>query len=218
VPGGVFERFDSWEGERFYGPANLSLSATQLAQWGSEWWRAPLRALRASATAPALIGANRSGLTLGNWYCARGKARCHYLGHHEGFHHMLYWDSERRISIAMVSNNALAPALQQRLQRALVAFAEAEPARARRELAAPLADVPPPLGRFELGPRDMIEVAAAGERRAVRRRGVEYPAYPVGAGICYVPGLDAYISGLPGGRLGWLTLYEDVRVRPTIGR
>lgn len=213
--GGKIERFDSWEGELLYGAANFSVSAAQLAEWGSEWWQSRLQPIRQAATTPARIGRGSSGLTLGNWYCAQGGRRCHYLGHHEGFHHMLYWDADRRISVAMVSNNALAPGLQQRLQRAVVAFAQAQPERARRELAAPLADLQAPLGRFELGSGEVVGVAARGERRSVRRRGVDYPAYPAGTGIRYVPGLDLYLAGSANGRLLWLTLYEDLQSKAT---
>ena len=204
-----FERFDSWEGERFYGAANLSVSANQLARWGSEWWRPRLSPIRPLATRPANVGLGRSGLTLGNWYCADGGRRCHYLGHHEGFHHMLYWDVDRRTSIAMLSNNALSPAFHQRLQRALAAFAEGRPERARRELALPLAESDVPVGRFALASGETVEIVAAGQQRLVRRRGVEYPAYPTGSGIRYVPGLDVYLAGARGGRLHWLSLYED---------
>jgi CubicO group peptidase (beta-lactamase class C family) len=206
---GEIERFDSWEGELLYGTANFSLSAAQLAQWGSEWWQKRLRPIRRGATTPARIGGNKSGLTLGNWYCARNSRRCHYLGHHEGFHHMLYWDADRRISVAMLSNNALAPGLQQRLQRALVAFAEAEPERARRELTTQLADTQVPVGQFKLASSETVDIVAHDERRSVRRGGVEYPAYLIGSGIRYVPGLDLYLAGAPNGRLQWLTLYED---------
>ena len=147
---GEFERFDSWEGETFYGPGNLSISAAQLAEWGSKWWEPQLGTIRELATTPARINRNQSGLTLGNWYCAQSRRQCHYLGHHEGFHHMLYWDSDRRISLAMVSNNALSPALQQRLQRALIAFATNEPETAKRELQARLPDAEVPVGQFKL--------------------------------------------------------------------
>lgn len=213
--GGKTERFDSWEGELLYGAANFSISAAQLAKWGSEWWQSRLQPIRQAATIPSRIGRNKSGLTLGNWYCAQGGRRCHYLGHHEGFHHMLYWDADRRISIAMLSNNALAPGLQQRLQRALVAFAQADPEQARRELAAPLADMQAPMGRFKLGWGEVVEVVARGERRSVRRRGVDYPAYLFGTGVSYVPGLDLYLAGAPNGRLQWLTLYEDLQSKAT---
>jgi hypothetical protein len=207
---GKIERFDSWEGERLYGAANFSISAAQLADWGSNWWQSSLRPIRQMATTPARIGRAHSGLTLGNWYCAQDRRRCHYLGHHEGFHHMLYWDADRRISVAMVSNNALAPGLQQRLQRALVAFAQVEPGRARRELENPMVDIPVPLGRYKLGSGETVEIVAQGERRSVRRGDLDYPAYLIGSGIRYVPGLDVYLSGTPNGRLHWLSLHEDV--------
>ena len=207
---GELERFDSWEGELLYGTANLSISASQLAQWGSEWLRPPMHALRRLATTPARVGGHASGLTLGNWYCAAGHRRCHYLGHHEGFHHLLYWDADRRISLAMLSNNALSPALQQRLQRALVAFAQHAPGAAARELRDPLADIPVPVGAFRLSSGEAVAVLARGDRRFVRRDGIDYPAVRIGAGIRYVPGLDVYLAGAAKGGLRWLSLYEDL--------
>lgn len=207
-PDGTIQRFDSWEGELLYGAANFSISAMQLAEWGSQWWQSGLAPIRAMATRPARIGGHESGLTLGNWYCSRQGQRCHYLGHHEGFHHMLYWDADRRISVAMLTNNALAPGLQQRVQRALVAYAEGEPQRGKREVESALAEGPVPVGQFQL-PNGTVEIVAYGERRSVRRDGIEYPAYLIGSGIRYVPGLDLYVSGTADGRLRWLSLYED---------
>lgn len=205
------ERFDSWEGERFYGSANLSLSASQLARWGAEWWSPRLAAVRRLASTRARVAGRLSGLTWGNWYCAPGGRRCHYLGHHEGFHHMVYRDTGRRVAIAMVSNNALDPALQQRLQRALVAFAEGRPADGRSELASPLAGMAVKAGRYTLANGEAIALAGGdGDgRMTVTRAGIAYPAIPVGSEIRYVPGLDAYVSGASAGRLRWLTLYED---------
>jgi CubicO group peptidase (beta-lactamase class C family) len=207
--GGKLERFDSWEGEAFYGPANLSVSAEQLAQWGSQWWRPELERIRPLATAPAMIAGKPSGLSWGNWYCSKDRRRCHYLGHHEGFHHMLYWDSRRRFTVAMVSNNTLAPPLQQRLQRALVAFAEGRAAQADRELGAPLPEVAAKPGTYRLPDGDAVLVRATGKSVQVRRKGIEYPAYPTGSGLRYIPGLDVYIAGGPDERLHWLSLYED---------
>ena len=86
---GKIERADSYENELFYGTANLSISAHQLARWGAEWWKPTLEPLIVVATTPASIAGNASGLSWGNWYCAPGGGRCHYVGHHEGFHHLL---------------------------------------------------------------------------------------------------------------------------------
>lgn len=208
-PDGTLERFDSWEGEVFYGAANLSISAAQLAQWGSQWWGSEFAPIQHVATTPARIAGSPSGLTLGNWYCAPRGKRCHYLGHHQGFHHMLYWDADQRLSVAMVTNNALSPGLQQRVQRALVAFAEGHPEQGRRELESPQDDSPAPAGCFDLSAGEAVEVVAQGAQRSVRRAGVDYPAYPAGVGILYVPGLDVYVCGLPDGGLHWLSLYED---------
>jgi CubicO group peptidase (beta-lactamase class C family) len=213
---GEADSFDSWEGELLYGAANFSITASQLAQWGSEWWQARLAPIAEQAGTPARIGGGESGLTLGNWYCAQRGRQCHYLGHHEGFRHLLYRDSDRRISIAMLSNNSLAPELQQRLQRALVAFARAEPERARSELGSLIAGGEMQSGRFRLPSGEIVEIAERGEHRSVRRGGVDYAAYPISSGIRYAPGLDLYVAGADGGRLQWLTLYEDVTGTPAV--
>lgn len=203
-----FEHADSYEGELFYGSGNFRISASQFALWGTEWWQPRLAPIRTIAISPATISAKVSGLTWGNWYCASHGRRCHYLGHHEGFHHMLYWDADRRISVAMISNNSLAPALQQRLQRAIVSFAVGRDAAARRELAAPFPDRPVEAGTYTM-PFGETEVTQDGDRVSVSRNGLAYAAYPIGSGIRYVPGLDVYLSGGKGGVLHWLGLHED---------
>lgn len=205
-PDGKIDRFDSWEGEQFYGSGNLSVTAAQLAGWGVRWWRHPSRP--EGATRHAVIAGKPSGLTLGNWYCAKGGRRCHYLGHHEGFHHMLYWDADRKLSIAMVSNNAVEPGMLQRLQRAIVAFSEDRAEDGRREAAMTLSGATPPGGRYRLSSGESVEIRSVRNRVAVRRAGIDYPAYQIGPGIRYVPGLDLYFA-LANQRLQWLTLYED---------
>lgn len=212
--GGKVERADSYEDEAFYGSGNLSVSASQLASWGAEWWKPGLAPIRSAASQPATIAGKASGLTLGNWYCAARGRRCHYLGHHEGFHHMLYWDADRRISVAMVSNNTLAPGLQQRLQRALVAFAEGRSAVARRELASRIPDIPVAPGEYLFPTRERVSVESGpGRLMTVKRGGISYAAFPIGSGIRYIPGLDAYIAGTPDRRLHWLSLYESFVAR-----
>ena len=209
-PAGAPQRFDSWDGEAFYGPANLSISAGQMAEWGAKWWNGKLERLRPMATAPARIGPYESALSLGNWYCSDDRARCHYLGHHEGFHHMLYWDSRRRLSIAMVTNNALAPNFQQPLQRAIVAFAQGHMGEARREIGKRLPALPAPEGSYVAQSGERLAVERRGETLVLVRRGIAYQAYAMDGDIRYVPGMDAYIAGGPAGQLRLLTLYEEL--------
>ena len=207
---GKIERADSYESEAFYGSANLSISASQLARWGAEWWKAQLAPIRTRAVEPARIAGKPSGLSWGNWYCSSKGKQCHYLGHHEGFHHMLYWDAERRISVAMVSNNTLAPGRQQRLQRALVAFAEKRTTEGLDDLRSDLPDNPVQSGTYVLPTAETVVVSSDDNRVSVVRSGIPYPAYRIGAGIRYVPGLDTYLAGAADGRLHWLNLYEDM--------
>lgn len=207
---GNLERFDSWEGEAFYGTANLSISARQLANWGAQWWRPKLNQIRDNATTRATIGDKLSGMTWGNWYCAPTGPRCHYLGHHEGFHHMIYWNAERRISVAMLSNNALSPTRHHRVQRALVSYVERSSAAAVAELSEPLPDNPVFAGTYRFPTEEAVTVLAEGNRVGVVRGGITYPAILVGLGMRYVPGLDVFVAGADGGGLHWLSLYEDM--------
>jgi CubicO group peptidase (beta-lactamase class C family) len=212
---GKIERADSYDSEAFYGTANFSVSASQLAQWGSQWWESPqLASIRTHAVVPARIEGKPSLLTWGNWYCSPRGEQCHYLGHHEGFHHMLYWDGERRISVAMVSNNTLAPGLQQRLQRALVAFAEGRESEGVVELRSELPDKPVQPGNYLLSNGETVVVSSEDKRVSVSRWGIDYRAYRIGAGIRYAPGLDTYLAGAADGGLHWLNLYEDLLGTP----
>jgi CubicO group peptidase (beta-lactamase class C family) len=213
-PDGRVERADSFEGEVFYGSANLSIDALALAQWGTRWWTS-LSPIRKRATEPVRIGSGRSGLTLGNWYCAPKGSRCHYLGHHEGFHHMLYWDAEMRLSIAMVTNNALAPDLQQHLQRAIVAFANGRRVAGSAELAARLPHIQAKAGSYRTSEGEVIKVGGGpGPLLRLTRRGVTYDLYPVGNGIGYAPGLDTYVTGSATEGLNMLSLYESREAVP----
>jgi CubicO group peptidase (beta-lactamase class C family) len=212
---GQAETNDSIEGEAFFGGGNLSFNAADLARWGSAWWTPRLATIRGLATKPARVGSAFSGLTWGNWNCAGGGRRCSYSGHHQGFHHNVYWDRDRRISVAMVTNNTLAPSLQQRLQRALVAFSEGRSEEARRELASLPEDSPVSPGSYVLPGGEIVRLAGTGPRMTVRRKGLDYGAYLIGPGIRYVPGLDVYLSGSTGGRLHWLSLYEDAMATRT---
>lgn len=209
-------RADSYDGELFTGAGNLSVSAEQLADWGAAWANGRLAPIWRLVTTPARIAASSSGLTWGNWYCTAGGLRCHYLGHHEGFHHLLYWNAARRISVAMVSNNSLDPALQQRLRRALVAFAERKEAAGRAELQAGFGGRAPPVGRFRFPGGGQVRVRATptGEGMVIERGGLNYAAYPIGGDIRYVPGLDAYLAGHGADGIHYLSLYEELRGRP----
>ena len=100
---------------------------------------------------------------------------------------MLYWDADRRISVAMVSNNTLAPGRQQRLQRALVVFAEKRTTEGLDELRSELPDNPVQPGTYVLPTAETVVVSSEGNRVSVMRSGIPYPAYRIGAGISTSP-------------------------------
>jgi hypothetical protein len=114
----------------------------------------------------------------------------------------------------MVSNNSLAPSLQQRLQRALIAFAESRTTAGLHELRSELPDNPVRPGDYLLPGGETVVVSDADNAVSVEREGIRYRAYRIGVGIRYVPGLDTYLAGAADGRLHWLNLYEDMLGAP----
>jgi hypothetical protein len=128
---------------------------------------------------------------------------------------MLYWDAKRRLSIAMVTNNSLAPHFQQRLQRAIVAFATGRSTDGSAELAMPLPHRPAREGSYRTLAGEIITVQhTKGPVSRLTRLGVTYDVYPIGGGIGYAPGLDLYLAQTPKARLQVLSLYEDQTAEP----
>jgi hypothetical protein len=123
---------------------------------------------------------------------------------------MLYWDAKRRLSVAMVTNNSLAPDIQQRLQRAIVAFASGRRGDALAELSKPLPHQQASEGSYRTPGGEIVTVQRGrGPILRLTRRGVTYDVYPLEGGIGYAPGLDVYLAQKIEARLQILSLYED---------
>ena len=205
---------DAFDNEGFYGGGNVYLSALDLHAWTRGWWKnsGPLQSVRSTALGPALDAGSRTGLTLGNWYCDQSATRCHYRGHHQGFHNFGYWDANKRLSIAFVSNSTLPVTLQAHLPRALIRLAEGrEPklpdsAGVSASIAAPFEiegryDVPG-VGRVMIEKPAQVTLLRVGN-------GPAYRMFAIGSGPLYVPGLDVYVSPLRQARgIEWLSVYR----------
>ena len=192
-----FEPNDVFDNEGFYGGGNLYFSADDLAAWMSAWSepKQAIGPIRSAATTPVAFPDGRSGLTLGNFYCSESRTRCYYPGHHQGFHAFGYWDSERRLAIAFVSNGTLAPSLQVDIPRLLIAAAEGRPIPA---LSPPAASPPVPLqpGSYHVGSFGRVTLSSEGGSLVVKLPGrTAYPLVPAGHGWAYAPGLDLYVRG-----------------------
>jgi CubicO group peptidase (beta-lactamase class C family) len=207
-----WELNDAFDNEGFYGGDNIYFSALELANWAGAWAMGSeaLRRIRAIATTPAMIGSGQSNLSLGNWYCIKTRDRCYYRGHHQGFHSLAYWDSKRRISVAFVSNNTLAPHLHTELTRSLIAAAEG--GRFSFPAATAAAAVTPAQlkGEYSFGSIGRVSIEADAAGATIQPPGgVRYRLFPVAPGWFYAPGLDAYLlkpaSG--GGGLRWHSVF-----------
>ena len=198
------------DNEGFHGGSNIYFTALDLARWMDLWAnrRTEVRPIWSVARQPASIAARRSGLTLGSWYCAQPhRRRCYYTGHHQGFHNFGYWDSERKISVAFVSNNTLEAYLQPALARALVQLAEGKSAAPLEPPHPARLDAASLKGRYLLPMGNVTIEADAKAARITDSSGLTYPIYPM-RGWFYVPGLDVYLTRA-GHRLRWLSVFQE---------
>jgi len=89
-------------------------------------------------------------------------------------------------------------------------FAEKRTTEGLDDLRSELPDNPVQSGTYVLPSAETVVVSSNDNLVSVVRSGISYPAYRIGAGILYVPGLDTYLAGAADGRLHWLNLYEDL--------
>lgn len=216
---------DVFDDEGFYGGSNVYLSALDLYRWGRSFYRNSLlgaRVLRRGMTAPSLRDAatgigGPSRINLLGWYHPGRERRYHYPGMLEGFYSSLYHDDDRGYTIALMSNTGMPQWVRPLVMRTLVDILDG-----RR---------PPPIGERRFTRLDSValesvpgsyQVEGIGNVEIIRRRdhamvrvdhGLRYPAYPLGDGQLYVPGLDAWI-GFPADtspgfdRLTWLSIFQ----------
>ena len=193
------EVVDVFDNEAFYGGSNIYFTVRDLYSWAKAW--VDKRALPASvykrAQLPAQIGEYDSSLSLSSWYCTLARDRCYFTGHLQGFYSFVYWDVSRRLTVVFVSNNSMAPPLQPWLTRSLVGIAEGRSAEA-------LPIVPPKEKDVDVAAiRGLYRLPDVGDVRIdvsqtgpILRvdQGPTYKMFPVGFGILYVPGKDAYVG------------------------
>lgn len=216
---------DVFDDEGFYGGSNLYFPAVDLYRWGRSFYTAsPLPArVRARGARSVILGdastgiRGRSRINLLGWYHLDHERRYHYPGMLEGFYSSVYRDETRRYTIALASNNGMPQWLRPLVMRALIDILDGRN--------------PAPIGDRRYTPLDSValhgaqgsyEVEGVGTVTIARRRnhalvklhgGLEYPAYPVGDGQLYVPGLDVWL-GFPRvmpeafERLTWLSVFH----------
>lgn len=211
---------DVYDDDAILGASNLIFSASDLARWGDAWARArvlPAPAERAGREAPR-IGGHRSAINGLSWYCASDGQRCHYTGMYNAFHALVYWDRERRETVAMVSNSALPPLQTITLQRALVDLLAGRAAPAPDPHGAGFMTVEPAqraalAGRYAVDGLGTVALHAGGPAlRMQRADGLVYDAFAVSRQVFFVPGTDWWLafSQAPGQppRLHVLGLYD----------
>ena len=215
---------DVFDNEGFYGGSNLYFSARDLHRWSRSFYTRPVfgaavlaRGAGAAELRDPAGGGGWSALNLLSWYYPRSGRRYHYPGALQGFWSSVYRDEDRGYSIVYVSNNSMPQWLRPLLSRALIDIMEGRPApplavpafeELRRE------EMDAAAGRYRVQGLGTVDVRVREGRAYVRvDDGIEYPAFPLGDGQLYVPGLDAWIgfpapAGRPIRRLSWLSIFH----------
>ena len=209
------ERFDAEDFEGFHGGSNLYASARDFARFA--------RAFATKASRPAFSrqslwllvppGDLASGLTLGNWYCVKFGERCYYTGAHRGFYNVMYFDRTKRLVVVYVSNSSIAPWLQPRITRELVAAAEGRSPSTPVEpkvVALTPQSLRSAAGKYDVPGAGRLVLFEEQDKAYLRAgAGTNYRLYPVSPTLLYAPGLDAYVGLLADGGLSWTTGFVD---------
>lgn len=199
---------DVFDNEGFYGGSNLYFSARDLHRWSRSFYTKPVLDARTLARGyradslhdPRTRFGGRSALNLLSWYYEPNARQYHYPGALQGFWGSVYRDEARGHSVVYLSNNSMPQWLRPLLSRALIAILDG---RSPEPVAAPrYAKLPESLsrgaGRYRVDRVGMVDVTVRDGRAFIRiERGIEYPAFSVGDGQLYVPGLDVWIGFSP---------------------
>lgn len=197
---GVWQPFDVHDMEAFLGGSNLYFSAADLGRWAdAHAMRLVLpESVRAAGQRWPLIGGKPSAITGLSWYCDDAAVRCYYTGSLNAFHSFVYWDSDRRESIAFVSNSTMRPWQTITLQRALVAALAGQPERVetRQSFASFTPDTHPlAVGDYSSEGLGVVSVAEYGGGLTLRVDcGLEVDMFQVARDVFYVPGTDFWVA------------------------
>ncbi len=210
------EENDIFDNEGFHGGGNVNFSARDLAKWASQWaiGEAISDSVRLKAVEPARVAGKDSNISLGGWYCAANRTQCYYSGHHQGFHGLSYWDSDRKIAVAFISNNTLTSPLQPALARALVIIAEGRSAGALIYDEAEEAnevDATALAGDYHGDGVGDFSINIDGAWAFLTTAGApRYRLYPIGFYGLYAPGADVYLFADPSTKkVTWSTTFLE---------
>jgi CubicO group peptidase (beta-lactamase class C family) len=216
---------DVFDNEGFYGGSNLYFSARDLHRWSRSFYTQPVlgpTALSGGMEAAVLRdrvegNGGRSALNLLSWYYPNEGRLYHYPGSLQGFWSSVYRNEDKRYSVIYTSNNGIPQWLRPMLTRALIEIVEGRPPPALDvpDYAAVGADdIGAITGVYSVDGVGAVTIGAAGRRASIRiDDGIEYPAFFLGDGQLYVPGLDVWVGfpsapGRPFQRLTWLSVFH----------
>lgn len=216
---------DVFDNEGFYGGSNIYSSARDLYRWSRSFYTTPVlgeaalaRGRRAAVLGdPATGKSGALGLNLLSWYYPRQGRRYHYPGALQGFWSSVYRDEEQGYSVVYVSNNGMPQFLRPLLTRALIDIVEGRrpaPIREPGYAALDAETLNAVAGTYRVDGVGTVALERRGRHALIRiQDGLDYPAFLLGDGQLYVPGLDVWI-GFPADsavrfrRLRWVSIFH----------
>ncbi len=198
--GDSLKLYDIADREGFYGGSNIWVSANDLYKWGTSFYNHPVlgEAVIKQVMSPVKIGGKPSAVRLGAWYQGKNENAFYYWGDLQGFYTWVYWDRQKKFTIAFVSNTNTPQWLRPRLTNALIDIMEGKQAPVIKEQDAEEIkkdEKEKITGFYEVEKYGRVEIYINDNHLLLKLpSGMEYNMYQVDLKTFYVPGLEPWLS------------------------
>ena len=192
--------FDIADREGFYVGCNIWFTAKDLYRWGESFYQHPIlsRALIKKITSTVFIKGKLSHVRLGAWYAGKTNAAFYYWGNVAGFYSWVYWDVEKKFTIAFMTNTAMPQWTRPLLTSALINIMNGA---SYLPIIEPQADsldrknLNQIAGRYEIQGIGKTQISIRGSKAVLKvNDGMEYLMHLVDRKTFYIPGYDPWIS------------------------
>lgn len=184
--------------EGFYGSCNLLFTTSDLYKWGVSFYSSKINNdILDERTKPGLIAGKISGLNQLNWYYSNNKNAYYYWGNNFGFYSLLYYDNDKKFTIAFMTNTTLPYRFRQPLVSSLVEIMEHGTIE-KDHFALPSLQVIENrddfLGVYTVKEGDSIHIFKGEKLFHIQRNNeLRYNIFVVDSVTGYVPGIDAWV-------------------------
>ncbi len=192
--------FDIADREGFYGGCNIWFSAADLYRWGESFCHNQVLSdtFIRKIQSKVFINGKPSYVHLGAWYAGKTKNSFYYWGNVTGFYSWVYWDRDKKYTIAFMTNTDMPQWVRPLLTSALINIMNGTDYRTITEPKAEFIDrtkLEQITGIYKINHLGKVQISIR-ESKAVLKmnNGMEYAMHVVDSKTFYIPGFDPWIS------------------------